>query len=113
MLLEDVVDVDVADGVENVLHQLFEFGDELLGTNAGVGVALELAVHLDPRGSERNEVQLVDGSGRVDSAVVSLLVDDVVVSHGALGVVVVVERIVKRGLSSCLSSCCDGHSLVE
>ena len=87
-------------------------------------MALELAVHLDPRGAERNEVQLVDGqgggsrgrcddSGRVDSAVVSLLVDDVVVSHGALGVVVVVERIVKRGLSSCLSSCCDGHSLVS
>ena len=126
MLLEDVVDVDVVDGLEYVLHEFLEFGDELLSADAGVGVALELSIHLDPGGAKREDVQLVDSqdgggrgrcddSGRVNSPVVGLLVDDVVVSHGVVDLGVVVEfGIVELGVaSSCLSSCCDGHSLAE
>ena len=87
-------------------------------------MALELAVHLDPRRAEGQDVKLVDGqdrggygrfddSGCVDRPVVSLLggighvVGDVVVSH------VVVVGIAELGGASSLSSCCDGHSLVD
>ena len=86
-----------------------------------------MAVHLDSRRAESKDVELVDGqdrggygrfddSGCVDRPVVSLLGGDDVVGHVVGDVVVshvVVVGIVELGGASSLSSCCDGHSLVD